>query len=92
MTLFFDVLAMYLLIFPDSAGCASSSINVQIHDGANSVPSACSNDERHCMKVTVFKKSGKPGTFRLSVFIMFPAKKHAYPQSLPFFVRITNLF
>ena len=36
MPLFFDVLAMYLLIFPDSAGCASSSISVQIHDGTYS--------------------------------------------------------
>ena len=34
MSLFFDVLAMYLLIFPDFSGCASSSISVQIHDGA----------------------------------------------------------
>ena len=27
---------MYLLIFPDFSGCASSSISVQIHDGAYS--------------------------------------------------------
>ena len=32
---FFNVLAMYLLIFPEFPGCAFSSISVQIHTGAD---------------------------------------------------------
>ena len=75
MTLFFDVLAMYLLIFPDFSGCASPSISVQIHDGTYSSIFVRYHLISSLIRPLVLSVLSRfcpiPGIFRKYVFVQF---------------------